>query len=329
MLARLGDGPKGYRDLATDHDAPSRALDERDRLAQLRAAHGRGAARTRRARRLLDVLVRQLAADAAVRQGVGTSGIATAGSSSSARTRPSSASSTTSTTCVARRASSASATRSSSTTTSRSGGRSRTTTGRPSTSSIATGGSASTISARAPTRRPSERSSSCWASTRRLVRVDAGGLAEAADWDTLRIPGDLPRPRAAASAAVDSRADGLALNQWALAGDVVGRRGGRRARRGRRLDHLPLRGARPQPRPRAAGRRRSASASPCASTVSRPAMTTASTSTRPARAPSPSRGCTSSSASERPVAERDLRDHVPRPGRARLRLHLRLRSPVS
>ena len=45
--------------------------------------------------------MRQLAADAAVRQGVGRARTATAGSSSSARTRPSSASSTTSTTCAA------------------------------------------------------------------------------------------------------------------------------------------------------------------------------------------------------------------------------------
>jgi thiol-disulfide isomerase/thioredoxin len=50
------------------------------------------------------------------------------------------------------------------------------------------------------------------------VRVDADGLAEAADWDTLRSPetyvGDARGERRS-----DPRADGLALNQWALTGD--------------------------------------------------------------------------------------------------------------
>jgi thiol-disulfide isomerase/thioredoxin len=49
------------------------------------------------------------------------------------------------------------------------------------------------------------------------VRVDATGLAEAADWDTLRSPetyvGDARGERRS-----DPPADGLALNQWALAG---------------------------------------------------------------------------------------------------------------
>jgi thiol-disulfide isomerase/thioredoxin len=49
------------------------------------------------------------------------------------------------------------------------------------------------------------------------VRVDAGGLAEAADWDTLRSPetylGDARGERRS-----DPRAHALALNQWALAG---------------------------------------------------------------------------------------------------------------
>ena len=51
-----------------------------------------------------------------------------------------------------------------------------------------------------------------------LVRVDAGGLAEAADWGALRSPetyvGDLRGERRR-----DARADGLALNEWALAGE--------------------------------------------------------------------------------------------------------------
>jgi thiol-disulfide isomerase/thioredoxin len=50
-----------------------------------------------------------------------------------------------------------------------------------------------------------------------LVRVDAGGLSEAADWDTLRSPetyvGD-----ARAERRTDQRTDGLELNEWTLAG---------------------------------------------------------------------------------------------------------------
>jgi thiol-disulfide isomerase/thioredoxin len=50
------------------------------------------------------------------------------------------------------------------------------------------------------------------------VRVDAGGLAEAADWDTLGSPetylGDARGERRSVGTA-----DGLALNQWALAGN--------------------------------------------------------------------------------------------------------------
>ena len=48
------------------------------------------------------------------------------------------------------------------------------------------------------------------------------------------------------------------------------------------------------------------SASPCSSTVSRPAMPTGSTSTSPARAPSPSRACTSWSAGEARSPQRDF-----------------------
>jgi thiol-disulfide isomerase/thioredoxin len=50
------------------------------------------------------------------------------------------------------------------------------------------------------------------------VRVDADGLAKAADWETLGSPetyvGDARGERRS-----DSRADGLALNQWALTGE--------------------------------------------------------------------------------------------------------------
>jgi thiol-disulfide isomerase/thioredoxin len=50
------------------------------------------------------------------------------------------------------------------------------------------------------------------------VRVDAGGLAEAADWDTLRSP-ETYVGSARGERRSDPRADGLALNDWALAGE--------------------------------------------------------------------------------------------------------------
>jgi thiol-disulfide isomerase/thioredoxin len=50
------------------------------------------------------------------------------------------------------------------------------------------------------------------------VRVDAGGLAEAADWDTLRSP-ETYVGYARGERRSDQRADGLALNHWALAGE--------------------------------------------------------------------------------------------------------------
>ena len=58
-----------WRDVmsSTDPDHGALAPSTARRLAQHRAAHGRGPARPRRPRRLLDVLVRQLAAHAAVR----------------------------------------------------------------------------------------------------------------------------------------------------------------------------------------------------------------------------------------------------------------------
>jgi thiol-disulfide isomerase/thioredoxin len=49
------------------------------------------------------------------------------------------------------------------------------------------------------------------------ARVDAGGLAEAADWGTLRSP-ETYVGYARGERRIDRRADGLALNQWALAG---------------------------------------------------------------------------------------------------------------
>jgi len=50
------------------------------------------------------------------------------------------------------------------------------------------------------------------------VRVDAGGLAEAADWETLGSP-ETYLGSARGERRRDAGADGLALNQWALAGD--------------------------------------------------------------------------------------------------------------
>jgi len=50
------------------------------------------------------------------------------------------------------------------------------------------------------------------------VRVDAGGLAEAADWDALRSP-ETYVGRARGGRSSDARADGLALNEWALTGE--------------------------------------------------------------------------------------------------------------
>jgi thiol-disulfide isomerase/thioredoxin len=49
------------------------------------------------------------------------------------------------------------------------------------------------------------------------VRVDTGGLAEAADWGTLRSP-ETYVGYARGERRSDGSADGLALNQWALAG---------------------------------------------------------------------------------------------------------------
>jgi thiol-disulfide isomerase/thioredoxin len=50
-----------------------------------------------------------------------------------------------------------------------------------------------------------------------LVRVDAGGLAAAADWANLRSP-ETYVGHARGERRTEARADGLALNQWALAG---------------------------------------------------------------------------------------------------------------
>ncbi len=51
-----------------------------------------------------------------------------------------------------------------------------------------------------------------------IVRVDASGLAEAADWDTLRSP-ETYLGYARGERRSDPRAGGLALNQWSLDGE--------------------------------------------------------------------------------------------------------------
>ena len=51
------------------------------------------------------------------------------------------------------------------------------------------------------------------------VRVDAGGLAEAADWGTLRSPETYLGHARGERRSSDQPADGLALNDWTLAGE--------------------------------------------------------------------------------------------------------------
>ena len=154
-----------------------------------------------------------------------------------------------------------------------------------------------------------------------LVRVDAGGLAEAADWGALRSP-ETYLGHARGERRADRPAD-LALNQWALAGEwSVGEEAAvLDAAAG--LDRLPLRGPRRQPGARAAGlrrpgplhrapRRRAARRGPRARrrrVRRRHAVRAADAPARPpARAHPPT----------------DLRDRLRRPRRARVRLHVRL-----
>ncbi len=154
----------------------------------------------------------------------------------SASTRPSSRSSGTSTTCGAPRRTCASTTRSRSTATTRSGGRSRTTTGRPCTSPTRKAGSGITTSARADTQ------SARWSSSVCCARPDA--TASPTTSRPSRRRGSRPRPtgrtwsrpratwatskagasRSAEGVALDeprtyTAPDTLRLNQWALAGE--------------------------------------------------------------------------------------------------------------
>ena len=127
------------------------SFDGATRLAQLGAADARGAPRARRARRLLDLHLRQLAADRAVRPGLGRE-VPRRRADRRRRAHPG-------VRVRARprqrdrrgRAASASSTRSRSTATTGSGTRSPTTTGRRSTSRTPRAASATTTSARAST----------------------------------------------------------------------------------------------------------------------------------------------------------------------------------
>ena len=127
--------------------------------------------------------------------------------------------------------------------------------------------------------------------------VEAGGRAEAADWDGLRSP-ETYLGRARGERRRDAQAGELALNEWALAGDwsvgeeaaVLDTAGGSLAYRFEGRD-LNLVLAPPVPGARVGFAVRS--------TAGRPATRTESTPTSRARAPSTSRGCTSSSAGAR------------------------------
>ena|SRR5215218_2085277 len=153
------------------------------------------------------------------------------------------------------------------------------------------GASASTTSARTRTRRPSEPSRSCWASTRRWVRGDAGGIAEPANPATPRSPETYPG-YARGERGSDGSADGLALNQWALAGtwSVGEEAAGLEAGGGSLGYRLQVRDLNLVLAPPASG-------APVGFALKLdgqpPATTTASTSTSRATVRSPSPGCTS------------------------------------
>ena len=236
-----------------DPSRPQRAggARRRARLAQLRAADGRRAARARRPRRLLDVLVRQLAADPALRQGV-----ARAVSRPRARRRRRARAGVRVRARPRQRAPRG-----------RRAGRRLPGRHRQRLRHLAVvrepllAGGLPRRSRRAsplpPLRRGrlrGDRASDPAAAgrrrgnrPRRRRRPRRGGrLGDAA------VPGDLPglRPRRAPQRPARRRARAQPVGARRR---VVGGRGGRRARSGRRFDRVPLPGARPQPGPRAAG----------------------------------------------------------------------------
>ena len=225
-----------HRDEDDADPQPAGRARRRDPMGQLRAADRRRPPREGRRRRLLDLLVHQLAPHAALRPGVGRAyrdrGLVVVG----VHDARSSASSTTSGTCGARSPPGRRATRSSSTTTFAIWQRVR--------EPLLAGAlrrrrrgaaSATTTSARAPTRSPRR-------SIRGLLGVD-GDRVQRSDAGRRRcgrlgqpaLPGDLRRLPPAASAAPATAPAGWALNEWALVRPVGGRRRVRRAR-GRRAD---------------------------------------------------------------------------------------------
>ena len=155
-----------------------------------------------------------------------------------------------------------------------------------------------------------------------LVRVDAGGLAEAADWGALRSP-ETYLGSARGERRGDGRADGLALNEWALAGEwSVGE------------EAAVLDAAAGSIAYRFEGRDLNLVLAPPASGA--PVRFAVRLDGEP---PGDDHGLDVDASGEGTLAEprmyqlvrqrgpirrADLRDHLRRPGRARLRLHLRL-----
>ena len=151
-----------------------------------------------------------------------------------------------------------------------------------------------------------------------LVRVDAGGLAEAADWDAVKSP----RPTWAGRAASPQRGAELALNQWSLAGEwTVGAESATLDAAGGSIDfRFEARDLNLVLAPGDAG----------------PVRFTVSVDGEP---PGEDHGLDAAASGDGtvdqprmyqlirqpgPIRAADLPDHVPRPRRARLRLHVRL-----
>ena len=129
------------------------------------------------------------------------------------------------------------------------------------------------------------------------VQVNTDGLFEAADWDTLGSP-ETYLGSARGERRSDPDVGRLAINHWSLTG--AWSVGSEAAVLDAAVGSVGYR-SRPATSTLSLRRRPPAlqSASPCASRGRRLAIPTASTSTRRARGPSPSPGCTSSCASER------------------------------
>jgi hypothetical protein len=233
---------------------------------------------------------------------------------------------------------SASAIRSRSTMTGPSGAPSTTATGRRITSPTPRAGSATIISAKAakPTR-PKPRSAPCSPRPAKLAGPWPASSRPAGQRHGRRLRRDrspetyvgFGRARISSRPAASCRGkpgdyrlpDSFALNEWAYGGrwTVEEQRGRLEAPDGG--DRLPLQGPRPAPRPRQ--RDGKPIRFRVCSTARRPAPTTASTSTPRAMARSPTSASTSWSA-RRTAPRAAVHDHLPRPRRRGLRLHLRL-----